>query len=418
MDFGFESTSVQPNDGSQQPQPDPVIESGSGEEPKDINSPNEPNPQSNPEPNKGAEDENGGDDKGDDSKKPFEAGTVIEFEGVSYTATEAGDLVDDKGNIFKKADEINDWLKEVNVDDTDSKSSVIDIEQLQKALNISLVDDNDKPVQFENSIEGVKSFIESVIEQSREIHYDEGVKQLFATYPIVQDFLNYYVANGNSYEGFGGKADRTDVQFDADNEAQHIAIIKTAWEERNVPGNVDNYIEYLKNTNNLAATAELELEALKKADAEYKKQLAEEASKKEAEQIEYERAYWSGIQKKINEGTIGNYKIPEVISITRDGQKVNVTRNHFFEYLYHRDKDGYSRYQRDIQNMKQEDIDNDQLVRAYLMFTGGNYDSLVDMAIRKKELSAIKVKITKKQGSVRVTPPSSGGSGMPTDFGY
>lgn len=425
MDFGDNGGQTPPNTGGNLNPTNSLGDAGNEPKPLDLN-PNNPDP--NPAPaGDGGQDDGKGADEGSKGAEPkndgsddinITPGTQVEFEGVSYTANEAGDLVDDKGVVFKKADEVKAWLKTMTIDSSDPKSTEIDVKSIQAALNINLVDENDKPIEFENTIEGVTSYVKNVVEHTREQHMNEGVEQLFATYPVLQEVLNYYVANGNTLDGFGGRPDRSNVEFDPESEEQHIAIIRTAWQENGRTGDIESYIQYLKSTGNLASTAEIELNGLKEADARYKKELADEAVRKEAEQVEYERQYWSGIRQKINAGTIGQYQIPEVISITRDGQKHNVTRANFFDYVYLRDKDGLSRYQRDLQSMKQEDIDNDQLIRAYLMFTGGSYDTLVDMAAKKKELSTLRLKTVKATSGVKITKPKDSQAPKTIDFGF
>ena len=62
-------------------------------------------------------------------------------------------------------------------------------------------------------------------------------------------FLNYYVANGNSFEGFGELRDRSGIEVDENNVSQQEAIVREAFKEFNRRGNVDKYIQYLKDSN-------------------------------------------------------------------------------------------------------------------------------------------------------------------------
>lgn len=47
---------------------------------------------------------------------------------------------------------------------------------------------------FDNTPQGVASYIQSVIDLKRDEFAQAGVNKLFEDYPIVGDFLNYYVA--------------------------------------------------------------------------------------------------------------------------------------------------------------------------------------------------------------------------------
>ena len=138
---------------------------------------------------------------------------VIEIGEDSYTVDKDGNLLDKDGNVFKEAKDVQDYLKQFEVDNSDSEDE-INIQTIQKALGIELTDDEDKPIEFENSVEGVKSYINSVIEAQKKDIAESAVTAVFKQYPVLEDFLNYYIANGNSYEGFGKDPDRSNITID------------------------------------------------------------------------------------------------------------------------------------------------------------------------------------------------------------
>ena len=63
---------------------------------------------------------------------------------------------------------------------------------------------------------------------------------------------------------------------------------------------------------------------------------------------------------------------------------------------------------------------DDEILRAYLMFVGGNYSNLVNMAINKEKVATLKLKAKERNGStVRVTKPNTtGNKGSNIDLGY
>ena len=217
-----------------------------------------------------------GNKDGNDTNANLEAGTAIEVGEDTYTVDENGNLLDKNGNIFKEAKDVKAWLDEFeNITDADKDS--ISIETIQEAVGVQITDDNDKPVEFENNPEGIKAYINAVIETAKEEHFETAVNTLYQKYPILNDVLNYYIANGNSLEGFGEVPDRSGITIDDSNEAQQEAIIRTAWEEQGRKGDVESYIAYLKSSGTLLATAKEELAGLQEADAQYRKQIEEEA---------------------------------------------------------------------------------------------------------------------------------------------
>lgn len=123
----------------------------------------------------------------------LEEGTVIEDGDNKYTVDKDGNLIDDKGNIFKAKNEVAAYLKEFEVEDT-SNEDKIDVKSIQELVGVSVTSEDGKPVAFDNTPQGVASYIQSVIDLKRDEFAQAGVNKLFEDYPIVGDFLNYYVA--------------------------------------------------------------------------------------------------------------------------------------------------------------------------------------------------------------------------------
>lgn len=346
------------------------------------------------------------DEGSEENKSEYSPGTKFELDDKTYTVDENGNVIDDKGAIFKEAKDVADWIKSFNVDDTNENDITID--NIIKAVGTEIVDDNEKPIQFENTANGIKSYIDAVVEVSKNDVTEAALNTLFTQYPFIKDAINYYKANGNSLEGFNEVVDRSDVTLDKDNEEQQKEIIRTAWKERGAKGDVEGYIDYLKSSGSLATIAEDELNNLKQYDADRKAKLAEEAKKAQDEEIRYYQDYWNGVKEVIDSRKIANYQIPESIIINRNGQKLTVTPNDFFNYLYRVDKEGFSQYQRDLAAQDQNARRDDEILRAYLTFVGGNYSNLVDMAINEKEVKSIRLKAKQNNKStLKITKPTT-----------
>lgn len=363
-------------------------------------------------------DNNGDDNKNTNLENHLEAGTSIEVGENTYTVDEQGNLVDKDGNIFKEAKDVDAWLKEF--DKIENTEDEININTIQDAIGIQITDDNDKPIEFENSIEGIKSYINAVVETARDEHYETAINTLYQKYPILNDVLNYYLANGNSLEGFNEIPDRSGITINDSDEAQQEAIIRTAWKEQGRKGDVESYLQYLKSSGTLLATAKEELAALQEADAQYRKEIEEEAERKENERIKRLEDYWNGVHDVIKSRNIAGYQIPETIVINRDRQKISVTPEDFFNYVYRVDNDGLSAYERALAAEAPESRRDDEILRAYLKFVGGNYSNLVSMAINKEKVATLRLKAKERNTTtVRVTKPQQTGvKGTDIDFGY
>ena len=361
---------------------------------------------------------NNGDNNNNDDNTHLDAGTELQIGDDVYVVDKDGNVVDKDGNIFKESKDVKEWLDSFETQEEDD-SNELSIDSIKKALDITITDEDDNEIEFENTPEGVKAYVEQVIENSRQEHYDTAINSFYQKYPFVEDMINYYTANGNSLEGYNEVPDRSNIVLDENNEAQQEYIIKTAWKEQNRKGNVDSYIQYLKSTGNLFSTAEEELEGLKENDKQYREYLRQEAQKAENERIENAKKYWGNIHEIVKSRQIAGYNIPESIVVTRDGKKTTATIEDFFNYMYQVDKNGKSRYNYDLEKEDPNARVHDDILRAYLKFTGGSYSNLLDMAVNKKEVSKLilKSKETKKP-SISVRKPSSKKNNKDIDFGF
>lgn len=365
------------------------------------------------------------DDKSTEETTPqYAEGTEVTIGDNVYTFDKDGNLVDKDNNVFKTKDEVADFFKEFTVEENkaDTKSDVLDLDKVHSLLGVDVFDNQGKKVEFENTEDGIKEYVDAVMEVKTNEAANAGVNQLFEQYPILKDFLTYYVANGNSAEGFDQVKDRSSITLDEANEAQQEAIIREAYKEFGRGGNVDTYIQYLKDTKQLAAVAKAELEALQQADTARKEEYDRMAAEQQIQAQEQEIAYWQNVHDTISNRVIGGYKIPETVVIERDGKQVAVTPNDFFNYLYQVDKDGNSRYMYDLAKQDPKQRFDDEILRAWLTYTGKGYNSLIDMAVANKQVEKLKLVANKNKGSkqtISIKAPAKNSNKVDTGaFGY
>lgn len=384
-----------------------------------ITNVNEPVPPVEPKENDSEEDEKKKKETTEpkDEEVELKEGYTLTVEDKTYTVDKDGNLVDEQGNVFKKAEEVKDWLKEFSVEDDDNTE--IDLAKIQEALDYEVTDEDGNAIEYENNIEGIKAYINDVIETSKLEHYETAVNTLYQKYPILKEVLDYYIANGNSLEGFTETPDRSNIQIDDNNEEQQIEIIKTLWKEQGIKGDVQQYIDYLKSTKTLYSTSQSALQTLQEIDEDNRKAFEAEAERKQQEDYEREVQHWTNIKNIIDSKEIAGYKIPDNITISRNGQKVSVTPNDFFNYLYRVDNENKSMYQRDLEAEDPKDSLNDAILRAYLKFTGGSYADLVNMAINQEKVNNLKLK-AKQTGSksIKIAKPANTKPNGNIDLGY
>lgn len=351
----------------------------------------------------------------------LEEGTIIEDGDNKYTVDKDGNLIDDKGNIFKAKNEVAAYLKEFEVEDT-SNEDKIDVKSIQELVGVSVTSEDGKPVTFDNTPQGVASYVQSVLDLKRDEFAKAGVNKLFEDYPVVSDFLNYYVANGNSFEGFGELRDRSGIEVDENNVSQQEAIVREAFKEFNRRGNVDKYIQYLKDSNELFNVAKEELEALQKADNEMREANAKEAMRVKAEEEKQLVEFWNGVKECIDKRQIAGYRIPETVIIERNGKQISTTPEDFFNYVYQVDDKGLSRYENDLMKLSPAERRDEELLKAWLKYTGKGYDSLIEMAVSDKEAKKLKLTASQRKttkGAIKITKPDSKKNALKDErFGY
>lgn len=356
--------------------------------------------------------ENSNSNNADSSTGDLTEGDSIEFEGVTYTVDATGNLVDDKGNIFKEAKDVKSWISSMDVSN-DQNDNDFNLNAIQEALGITVTDDNGNPVEFTNDAEGVKSYVNSVIDLKSKDIQTATINKLFADNPLLKEFTDYVQLTG-SPQGFGELPDRSGIEIDKNNINQQEAIIRMAAQEFGNKSLNENYIKYLKDSGGLYDEAKQQLTALVEKDAAMRKDIEEQAeANRQAEQARINE-YWQNVNKVIEGRIIAGYKLPESFTKEVNGQKVVYTPNDFYNYLnkaIEQDADGniVTGYQRDLSKLTDEEYLNRELLDAWLMFTGGTYKDLIDMAVKednvrklkiksKEQRTAKSIKVIKKQG--------------------
>jgi hypothetical protein len=157
---------------------------------------------------------------------------------------------------------------------------------------------------------------------------------------------------------------------------------------------------------------------LQESDRAYKEEMEKQAKKVEDKRIADAEKYWNGVYDVIKNRNIAGYQIPENIIISRNGEKISASPEDFFNYIYRVDENGQSAYIKDLSQETPESRRDDEILRAYLKFVGGNYSNLVDMAINKATVNKLRFKAKEKSTSYRVTKPTNNNQKKDINFSY
>lgn len=331
-------------------------------------------------------------------------GDTIEFDGATYTVDASGNLIDNKGNIFKEAKDVSDWLKSVEVDDNKENSSPLSISSIQEALGIVVTDAEGKNIEFTDDAAGVKAYVDAVIDLKSQDLQQAAVNKLYADNPLLKQFTDYVQLNGTA-KGFGEIPDRSGIQLDRNNEEQLKAVIRMAAMEFGNKSLNENYIKYLRDSGSLYDEAKLQLQALIEKDTAVRKDIETRAQAQREAEAKSVSDYWNKVNNVINSRIIAGYKLPESFTKEVNGQKVIITPNDFYNYLSkatETDTEGnkVTGYQRDLNKLTDDEYLNRELLDAWLMFTGGTYKDLIAMAVNEDKVRQLRVK-SKEQRSTK-----------------
>ena len=356
------------------------------------------------------------DESNDSPTGELNVGDSIDVEGTVYTVAENGDLVDADGNVFKEAKDVQDWLKSVEVED-ENASNDLSLESIQNAIGITITDEDGNNVAFTDDAEGVKAYVDSVISLKSNELQQAAINRLYQDNPLLKQFQDYVQLTG-SPRGFGDIPDRSGIVLDKNNEAQLIAVIKMGAQEFGNKSLNDNYIKYLRDGGGLYDEAKQQLAALVEKDTNYRQEIERQAQEQRDNEMRETMEYWSRVNKLIEGRVISGYRIPESFTKEVNGKKIVVTPKDFYEYVSAPIEDEQGRrgtaYQHALNNLSNEEYLNREILDAWLMFTGGTYKDLIDMAVKEEKVRQLRVKAKENRSTkaVKVIKKSAGKSSI------
>lgn len=318
-------------------------------------------------------------------------GDTVNVDGVDYTIDANGNALAADGTIFRTAAELAELISQ-----NGSEPSVL--KQLQTRFGSDFKDENGNPIVFDNNTEGIAAYVDTVIQNRIAEAQTAALNNLFKTYPQVEQVINHLKLNG-TLDDFVEIPDRSQITVSKDNEEQQATFIREEWKLSGKKGDVNKFIDYCKNAGILYDTA---VESKEAVDSIYESRLAEQKAQveaKEAAAAAEEKAYWDNVEKTISKGELLGYSIPEQIQCNKDGKKVMLSRKDFLKYVSTPvDSEGNTAYMLDEAKVDSDARMQDDLLKAFLRFTGGDYASLVGMAVNKQKVLSIRTAAAQTTG--------------------
>lgn len=335
-------------------------------------------------------------------------GDTINVDGVDYTIDAEGNAIAADGTVFRTATELAELIAQ-----NGSEPSVLN--QLQTRFGSDFKDENGNPIVFDDNEEGIAAYVETVIQNRIAEAQTAALNNLFETYPQVEQVINHLKLNG-TLDDFVEIPDRSQITVSKDNEEQQATFIREEWKLSGKKGDVNKFIDYCKNAGILYDTA---VESKEAVDSIYESRLAEQKAQveaKEAAAAAEEKAYWDNVEKTISKGELLGYSIPEQIQCNKDGKKVMLSRKDFLNYVSTPvDSEGNTAYMLDEAKVDSDARMQDDLLKAFLRFTGGDYASLVGMAVNKQKVLSIRTAAAQTTGKRTVIINSKGNNSKTVD---
>lgn len=335
-------------------------------------------------------------------------GDTINVDDVDYTIDAEGNAIAADGTVFRTATELAELIAQ-----NGSEPSVLN--QLQTRFGSDFKDENGNPIVFDDNEEGIASYVETVVQSRVKEAQAAAINNLFETYPQVEQVINHLKLNG-SLDDFVEIPDRSQITVSKDNEEQQATFIREEWKLSGKKGDVNKFIDYCKNAGILYDTA---VESKEAVDSIYESRLAEQKAQveaKEAAAAAEEKAYWDNVEKTISKGELLGYSIPEQIQCNKDGKKVMLSRKDFLKYVSTPvDSEGNTAYMLDEAKVDSDARMQDDLLKAFLRFTGGDYASLVGMAVNKQKVLSIRTAAAQTTGKRTVIINSKGNNSKTVD---
>ena len=285
-----------------------------------------------------------------------------------------GNQINALGQIVKQAEDVQASYNPVN----NAKNFI------EQELGINFVDEEGKPIQFDNSAEGVQQFAKEVALRSRV----NAVEAFLNQNPTTKDFF-FHVANGGKVEDYtANTVDYTSIDVTSLSTEEKMNYIKQSYDKQGVK-NAGTILNLLKNASaeavtEAAADALLALNDLDAADKKAREDAYTAAQLAETKRVE---DYWNNVKSVIDKGNLKNLQIPAT------------ERNDFFKYIA--EPINANGETREMVDANKEDPTFGLLV-SYVRYKGGDISKFIQSSAQVNRLEQLKQRVGVANGIPRI----------------
>jgi len=330
--------------------------------------------------------------------------TKIIIDGVEYKVDDDGNAVDDKGEVFKTKEEIDVLL-------SDDDDTGIDVNKIAKTTGIEILDENNNPITYDNTDEGINAYVKDVYTRATQVGANQAINDLYAINPLIKSFVEHVKLN-NTADGFNQTVAYSTIKLDEKNEDQLISVIRSA---RKLKGDSETEIEmqirWAKDDKKLVELGKSSLKYLQANESEQSKLRTRQLEQKQLlEQQEYEKRV-NNVSTILKDGTIKiddntSFTIPKLLTINQGGKKVQVENTVLIDYITTKRKynmpDGsisvMTAFEAANYMKRSKQSEADLIIEAIQSLTGTSPTDLIKRSINSTTVKKVR-SISTKRGS-------------------
>jgi len=319
-----------------------------------------------------------------------EEGEIIELDGNKYKLDENGNALDNEGKIFKTKEEVAELSTPIP-------------NLLGKKTGYEVKDEQGNVITFPDNIEGLEAREKQIIENVRKASYNTAVNEFLNANPFLIDAIRHYKEKG-SYKGLGETEDYSKITLDKEEIDTHMAyIIKAEMMRGNTEERAKQLAAYIKNDNRTYEEATLALKYMNEKTELSRKEYNDKivAQQKAAQDAIEEDT--NNIVKVIKDGKIGDFVIPDKLIKTENGKSVEYSKAHLIEYMTvpkYQDRQGNQFTAYEVDKMEFEKNNDNIVLDALRLFMGKDIKTIFKENVQQTHVSNLKERINKfKSGS-------------------
>jgi len=295
----------------------------------------------------------------------FKAELLEKYKGTDVD--EEGNIVDDKGEIIKKVDEIEEYASD----------EVPFINEIQTTLGYEILGEDGAPVQYEDTTEGIAQYVSDSAGQQA----TSQINKFLDTFPELTDLHNHLATGGNVNNFYATEQDWSNTELDKSNKSQLRSVIKEDFLSKGMDeGTIDTMLDTFDDTGKLFEMSKVSKQARIDTKLETARVNQQKVDKQKEDRQNNIVAHWNEIKTVVTNGKLKNINIPKA------------EQDDFYNYVSKAvDSNGNSQ---DMVDRQKEDKET-TLMMSFWRYKGYDLNKLVKSMVAQEKATSMRQRITK-----------------------